>query len=114
LSSTWGFHRRDETRRFSFFTSWVLQLASCNKRAAFCFVAAAFACFCAACFCGFLSRLSTISSQRGKIPAIQIGGRWRIKKSLLDRDILRQDKQGQPTVCCPRALSRNVWQVIGS
>ena len=36
--------------------------------------------------------------QRGQIPAIQIGGRWRIKKSLLDRDVLRQDKQGQPTV----------------
>jgi excisionase family DNA binding protein len=37
--------------------------------------------------------------QRGKIPAIQIGGRWRIKKSSLDRDILRQDQQGhQPTV----------------
>jgi len=36
--------------------------------------------------------------QRGKIPAIQIGGRWRIKKSSLDRDILRQDNQGQPTV----------------
>jgi excisionase family DNA binding protein len=36
--------------------------------------------------------------QRGQIPAIQIGGRWRIKKSLLDRDILRQDKRGQPTV----------------
>ena len=36
--------------------------------------------------------------QREKIPAIQIGGRWRIKKSSLDRDILRQDKQGQPTV----------------
>ena len=36
--------------------------------------------------------------QRGKIPAIQIGGRWRIKKSSLDRDVLRQDKQGQPTV----------------
>jgi excisionase family DNA binding protein len=36
--------------------------------------------------------------QRGKIPAIQIGGRWRIKKSSLDRDILRQDKQGRPTV----------------
>jgi excisionase family DNA binding protein len=36
--------------------------------------------------------------QRGKIPAIQIGGRWRIKKTSLDRDILRQDKQGQPTV----------------
>jgi excisionase family DNA binding protein len=36
--------------------------------------------------------------QRGEIPAIQIGGRWRIKKSALDHDILRQDKQGQPTV----------------
>jgi len=36
--------------------------------------------------------------QRGKIPAIQIGGRWRIKKSSLDRDVLRLDKQGQPTV----------------
>src|ERR1700730_7843622 len=36
--------------------------------------------------------------QRGQIPAIQIGGRWRIKKSSLDRDILRQGKQGQPTV----------------
>jgi excisionase family DNA binding protein len=36
--------------------------------------------------------------QRGQIPAIQIGGRWRIKKSSLDRDILRQDKHGQPTV----------------
>ena len=36
--------------------------------------------------------------QRGKIPAIQIGGRWRIKKSTLDRDVLHRDKQGQPTV----------------
>jgi excisionase family DNA binding protein len=36
--------------------------------------------------------------QRGMIPAIQIGGRWRIKKSALDHDILREDKQGQPTV----------------
>src|SRR4030081_1822924 len=36
--------------------------------------------------------------QRGQIPAIHIGGRWRIKKSSLDRNILRQDKQGQPTV----------------
>ena len=36
--------------------------------------------------------------QRGQIPAIQIGGRWRIKKASLDRGILRQDKQGQPTV----------------
>ncbi|MGA8655251.1 MAG: response regulator [Chthoniobacterales bacterium] len=36
--------------------------------------------------------------QRGQIPAIQIGGRWRIKKSSLDRDILRQDREGQPSV----------------
>jgi excisionase family DNA binding protein len=36
--------------------------------------------------------------QRGQIPGIQIGGRWRIKKSALDIDILRQEKQGQPTV----------------
>jgi excisionase family DNA binding protein len=36
--------------------------------------------------------------QRGKIPAIHIGGRWRIKKSALDHDILRQGKQGQPMV----------------
>jgi excisionase family DNA binding protein len=35
---------------------------------------------------------------RGKIPAIRIGGRWRIKKSSLDRDVLHQDRQGQPTV----------------
>jgi excisionase family DNA binding protein len=37
-------------------------------------------------------------AQRGRIPAIQIGGRWRIKKSSLDQDVLRQDKSGQPTV----------------
>jgi excisionase family DNA binding protein len=36
--------------------------------------------------------------QRGKIPAIQIGGRWRIKKSSLDSDVLHQETQGQPTV----------------
>jgi excisionase family DNA binding protein len=36
--------------------------------------------------------------QRGKIPAIQIGGRWRIKKSSLDRDVLHQETPGQPTV----------------
>jgi excisionase family DNA binding protein len=35
--------------------------------------------------------------QRGIIPAIQIGSRWRIKKSSLDRDLLHQDKQRQPT-----------------
>lgn len=36
--------------------------------------------------------------QRGQLPAIQIGGRWRIKRSLLDRDILRNEQAGQPTV----------------
>lgn len=36
--------------------------------------------------------------QRGQLPAIQIGGRWRIKRSLLDRDILRTEESGQPTV----------------
>jgi len=32
------------------------------------------------------------------IDGLSAGGRWRIKKSSLDRDILRLDKQGQPTV----------------
>jgi len=37
--------------------------------------------------------------QRGQLPAVQIGGRWRIKRSLLDRDVLRNDEQaGQRTV----------------
>jgi excisionase family DNA binding protein len=36
--------------------------------------------------------------QRGQLPAIQIGGRWRIKKDSLDRDVLRKSEQGQPTV----------------
>src|SRR5919108_4584461 len=36
--------------------------------------------------------------QRGQLPAIQIGGRWRIKKSALDKDVLKEDKSGQPTV----------------
>jgi excisionase family DNA binding protein len=36
--------------------------------------------------------------QRGQLPAIQIGGRWRIKKTALDKDILKEDKSGQPTV----------------
>jgi excisionase family DNA binding protein len=33
--------------------------------------------------------------QRGQLPAIQIGGRWRIKKNALDKDILKEDKSGQ-------------------
>src|SRR5687768_3879302 len=36
--------------------------------------------------------------QRGQLPAVQIGGRWRIKRSLLDRDILKTEGSGQPTV----------------
>lgn len=36
--------------------------------------------------------------QRGQLPAIQIGGRWRVKKDALDRDVLREQEQGQPTV----------------
>src|SRR5436190_12440363 len=36
--------------------------------------------------------------QRGQLPAIQIGGRWRVKKDALDRDVLRSEGQGQPTV----------------
>ena len=36
--------------------------------------------------------------QRGQLPAIQIGGRWRVKRDMLDRDVLRSEEQGQPTV----------------
>jgi excisionase family DNA binding protein len=36
--------------------------------------------------------------QRGQLPTIQIGGRWRIKKNALDKDILKEEKSGQPTV----------------
>ena len=36
--------------------------------------------------------------QRGQLPAILIGGRWRIKKNALDKDILKEEKSGQPTV----------------
>jgi excisionase family DNA binding protein len=36
--------------------------------------------------------------QRGQLPAIQIGGRWRIKKNALDKDVLKEEKSGQPTV----------------
>lgn len=36
--------------------------------------------------------------QRGQLPAVQIGGRWRVKKDLLDRDVLRNEGEGQPTV----------------
>lgn len=36
--------------------------------------------------------------QRGQLPAVQIGGRWRVKKDAIDRDVLRTEEQGQPTV----------------
>lgn len=36
--------------------------------------------------------------QRGQLPAIQIGGRWRVKRDALDRDILRNEQHGQQTV----------------
>ena len=36
--------------------------------------------------------------QRGQLPAVQIGGRWRVKKDALDRDVLRNEDEGQPTV----------------
>ena len=36
--------------------------------------------------------------QRGQLPAVQIGGRWRIKRSLLDRDVFKNEGYGQPTV----------------
>jgi excisionase family DNA binding protein len=37
--------------------------------------------------------------QRGQLPGIQIGGRWRVKRSLIDRDVLRKDNDaGLPSV----------------
>ena len=36
--------------------------------------------------------------QRGQLPAVQIGGRWRVKKDALDRDVLRAEESGQPSV----------------
>ena len=37
--------------------------------------------------------------QRGQLPAVQIGGRWRVKKDLLDREVLRKEEEGtQPSV----------------
>lgn len=36
--------------------------------------------------------------QRGQLPAIQIGGRWRVKRDAIDRDVLRAEEDGQPTV----------------
>jgi hypothetical protein len=34
--------------------------------------------------------------QRGQLPAIQIGGRRRIKRASLDKHILKEDKAGRP------------------
>lgn len=37
--------------------------------------------------------------QRGQLPAVQIGGRWRVKKDLLDKQVLRKEEHGTlPTV----------------
>jgi excisionase family DNA binding protein len=36
--------------------------------------------------------------QRGQLPAVQIGGRWRVKRDALDRNVLHNEEQGQPTV----------------
>src|SRR5262245_64963404 len=36
--------------------------------------------------------------QRGQLPAVQIGGRWRVKRDLLERDVLRNQEATQPTV----------------
>src|ERR1700730_2179945 len=36
--------------------------------------------------------------QRGQLPAIQIGGRWRDQKTSLHKDILKKDESGEPTV----------------
>jgi excisionase family DNA binding protein len=36
--------------------------------------------------------------QRGQIPAVQIGGRWRVKRSLLDRDVLKEEGGQSPVM----------------
>lgn len=36
--------------------------------------------------------------QRGQLPAVQIGGRWRIKRKLLDRDILKNGEKTRTKV----------------
>lgn len=36
--------------------------------------------------------------QRGQLPAVQIGGRWRIKRKLLDRDILKNGESSRAKV----------------
>ncbi len=36
--------------------------------------------------------------QRGQLPAVQIGGRWRVKRDLIDRDVLRKEEESQPSV----------------
>jgi hypothetical protein len=52
--------------------------------------------------CDFRFQASIIACNVGRIPAIQIGGRLRIKKSSLksslERHVLRRDMRGRPTV----------------
>jgi len=36
--------------------------------------------------------------QRGKLPAIQIGGRWRIKRSSLDDEVLKKPESKRPSI----------------
>ncbi len=35
-------------------------------------------------------------AQRGQLPAVQIGGRWRVKRDLIDRDVLHKEAE-KPT-----------------
>lgn len=36
--------------------------------------------------------------QKGKLPAVQIGGRWRVKRDIIDRDILKLKEDYRPVV----------------
>lgn len=36
--------------------------------------------------------------QRGQLPGVRIGGRWRVKMDALDRDVLHNVEHGQPNV----------------
>lgn len=37
--------------------------------------------------------------QRGQLPAVRIGGRWRVKRLLVDKEVLKSESSGgQPTV----------------
>jgi len=37
-------------------------------------------------------------AQKGKIPASKVGGRWRLKRELIDRWMAAQSAIGEPTV----------------